>query len=345
MSSTMWGADADALDALAGQVRASGRALDGTQARLGRSIHASPWNGLDADRFRQRWDAEYRRTMLAASSFLAGTGTALCEQADQQRRASAGTAAGPSVVGAAARSQPSLRDRIRDARRGHVVDFTELSDDEWRDLVARGSHGTKGNMRMVRAFDTTRVPGDGILVLDFFIPFENAFYLRGDDRGHVDPLLGDLGVSDSRIMAIIDRETGRGMVSVTESHFLVGPTKQAFPIELGDASQPFVNQFDIDASRDRIKVRLDAVNSLTAGTGSVDATYTLERQPDGTFSVDRGGDRYPSVGIYQYAPGASRPVVVDTFDSEPWQNALAGWPDGGLPDFRFPRIMGGRLFG
>lgn len=87
---TISGADADALDALAGDVESAAHRLRRSQAKLGSAIHSSPWSGGNAERFRERWDSEYRRSMLAAAAFLDAAGEGLQRNADEQRDASSG---------------------------------------------------------------------------------------------------------------------------------------------------------------------------------------------------------------------------------------------------------------
>lgn len=87
---TISGADADALDALASDVEAAAHRLRRSQAKLGSAIHSSPWSGGNAERFRERWDSEYRRSMLAAAAFLDAAGEGLQRNADEQRDASSG---------------------------------------------------------------------------------------------------------------------------------------------------------------------------------------------------------------------------------------------------------------
>jgi uncharacterized protein YukE len=101
------GADADALDGLAHEVGELASRLRSAQARLGRAIHSSPWNGRTADRFRQQWDGEYRRSMLGASQFLTSASTELRTHAQQQRDASG------VVRRDAPPNNPSWSDRLR----------------------------------------------------------------------------------------------------------------------------------------------------------------------------------------------------------------------------------------
>lgn len=170
---TMWGADADALDALAVQVRSSGRGLDGTQARLSRSIHASPWRGPNADRFRHQWDGEYRRSMLAASSFLDDAGEALERNADQQRTAS-------TTDGQAPGRGTTLRDLLDDLRR--ILPGVDL--DDWLDglgsLLPPGAIGSV--IGVIR--DLMEGPGD---LLEAFVGFVDEAITRGlvHVRGYV----------------------------------------------------------------------------------------------------------------------------------------------------------------
>jgi len=51
----MVGADPDELDRIAGQLAAEARRLENLCAQLGRQLHAAPWRGARADRFRHEW--------------------------------------------------------------------------------------------------------------------------------------------------------------------------------------------------------------------------------------------------------------------------------------------------
>jgi hypothetical protein len=172
--------------------------------------------------------------------------------------------------------------------------------------------------------------GDGLIVQDFFIPSASSGgFLDGDDRDTVDPLLGDAALGDSRIIIVIDRETGRGVI--TQSHtcvagFLPDYCEDARPIALRDPQlRPQLNplpgqapnEFRVDGGDGTLEVEYDALNSITPGGLSVDGTVRFERGPDGAYhKASDSRDPYPRIVTGQYRPGEA-PRIVDETDDEP----------------------------
>ena len=111
------------------------------------------------------------------------------------------------------------RDLIGAGPRGELVsDLVGPSEAEFAELVAQGTIQLDDGASNRRYFRLPAEPGQGILVMDLFIPGSSAGPLKGDDRDFADPLRDpDLGVGDSRVLLIIDRETGRGMIVQSES--------------------------------------------------------------------------------------------------------------------------------
>lgn len=90
----MYGADADALDALALRFEQSAAQLERAGQQLRAQLYNSPWRGVDADAFRNEWDSSHARTIAAAAGFLNDGGDSLKRNAREQRTAS-GTDGGP----------------------------------------------------------------------------------------------------------------------------------------------------------------------------------------------------------------------------------------------------------
>src|SRR4051812_45094101 len=84
----MYGADADALDALATLLDQRAADLDGIYRRLGRHMYAAPWQGQGADQFRGRWNTVHGRQVSDATGFLRAGARILHDNARQQRAAS-----------------------------------------------------------------------------------------------------------------------------------------------------------------------------------------------------------------------------------------------------------------
>jgi len=89
---------------------------------------------------------------------------------------------------------------------------------EFADLIDQGTIQADDDDTNRRYFQVPPAPGQGILVMDLFIPGENAGPLKGDGRDFENPLPNrDLDERDSRVMIIIDRETGRDVIVQTQS--------------------------------------------------------------------------------------------------------------------------------
>ena len=92
------------------------------------------------------------------------------------------------------------------------------TDADFAALLERGTIQFDGGAHNLRYFQVPPEPGQGILVMDLFIPGASAGPLSGDDRGFANPLRDPaLGITDSRGMIVIDRETGRGVIVQSES--------------------------------------------------------------------------------------------------------------------------------
>ena len=84
------GADADALDRLAGELESEATALEAMHRALGRQLHSAPWRGASADRFRQNWSGNHAGHVARAAEFLRANSLILRDNARQQRAASDG---------------------------------------------------------------------------------------------------------------------------------------------------------------------------------------------------------------------------------------------------------------
>ena len=113
-----------------------------------------------------------------------------------------------------------------------VGDLLEPTDEEFEELVGEETIGMGSTNRSY--FPIEQAPGDGIVVVDFFIAQDRSLVLRGDDREKPAPVQSDLELTDSRITIVLDRESGRGMVTQSETCEVVFDSCQApRPIELG----------------------------------------------------------------------------------------------------------------
>ena len=85
----MWGADADALEALARDMQNASNRLDSISRQLTARLMSSAWDGGDADRFRADWNRKYRGQLRGSVEFLRQAQGHLSASSASQRGASA----------------------------------------------------------------------------------------------------------------------------------------------------------------------------------------------------------------------------------------------------------------
>lgn len=246
---------------------------------------------------------------------------------------------------------------LEGSERGMVLEDLWMSDEKWREAVDQGSYyfGPEGDN--VRYFDIPAAPGDGLLVMDYFIPFETSgqppVQLKGDNRDFHPggPLAQDLPLNQSRILVVLDRETGRG--AIYQSHtcnVFYGQCAPARPIALSmdektqyvpqlsdEIRGPYIaptNRFELTGDGDSVQLRYDALNSMTWPIISVDGTVELTRGADGTYTITRDErDTYPAIGIYQYRPGQEILVIQERDSDNVSPGAVPDEWDPWVPDF------------
>jgi hypothetical protein len=258
--------------------------------------------------------------------------------ADADALGAAGAAALEEVAAAVAAGDldaaEALLDRLElvrrlvgdDERGAFVADLLTVDDEAFAALVAGGTTYLEDGRFNTAYFQVEPVPGGGVVVMDFFIDSAFSGPLAGDDRGHADPFGGDLSMADSRIMLVIDLETGRGQIVQSESCFAGGgPCNEPRPIAFdgsaivddggNDATGEGINlditnQFDIGSTAEGIRIDYDALNSITPA-GSIDGGVTVVVDPDGPAVglADDDREHYPSIGTYHYPPGGGTEVI------------------------------------
>jgi hypothetical protein len=226
--------------------------------------------------------------------------------------------------------------RLAEGDRGDLIDaLNGPSAADFADLVAQGTIEEDGG-RNRRYFQVPPSPGDGVIVQDFFIPSASSGgLLAGDDRDTVDPLLGDAGLDESRIIVVIDRETGRGVITQSPTCLagaLPDYCESARPIELRDPQlepqgNPFPGQapqeFRVEAGDGYVEIEYDALNSITPFGVSVDGTVRFERGEDGGYEkVEDSRDPYPRIVTGQYRPGEEGGIIDETDDQPVFPGAL-----------------------
>ena len=202
------------------------------------------------------------------------------------------------------------------------------TDADFAALLERGTIQLDGGAHNLRYFQVPPEPGQGILVMDLFIPGASAGPLSGDDRGFANPLRDPaLGITDSRGMIVIDRETGRGVIVQSESctasvggrEFCNEPRPISINGDLGffendpenDATGEgvnidVVNSYDVHADGDGVRIEYESRNSVSPFP-AISGDLTFQPGDDGRLDItadDRDG--FPAYATYQYRPGEAR---------------------------------------
>jgi len=118
-------------------------------------------------------------------------------------------------------SGPEVRAVFEGERRELFDSVVVPSDDEFVDLIDAASiRGDNGSQ--TRYFETEAHPGDGVIVSEMVILEETSGPLAGDGRPITDDPLGEhLPLGASRMLVVLDRESGRGVVYVSPSEISV----------------------------------------------------------------------------------------------------------------------------
>ncbi len=98
----MIGADPDALERLAGDFDRGAGSLESVVLRVRTSVHANPWSGARATRFRNDWDQRHGPQLKRTATTLRTAAKQLRQQAQEQRQAS--SAGGGSAASSGARA-------------------------------------------------------------------------------------------------------------------------------------------------------------------------------------------------------------------------------------------------
>lgn len=115
------GANPDELDQLAGRLTSAADRITAIQKSLNPRINSAPWQGGNAERFRQQWAGEHRRAIADAVAFLEDGAGVLHRNAQEQRDASRDGGAGRDLS-ALYLSQPGSGSSD-DPADGGLVDF------------------------------------------------------------------------------------------------------------------------------------------------------------------------------------------------------------------------------
>lgn len=214
-------------------------------------------------------------------------------------------------------------------------DLLTASDDDFAALVEDGTIYLDDGRYNTAYFQLDPAPGGGVVVMDYFIDSgSSGVILSGDDREHVDPLRSDLPLDASRVMIVVDLETGRGQILQSEtcgSVVIAGACNEPRPIALdgevlvndgeNDATGEGINidqtnQFDVEATPDGFSLDYDLLNSITPLVVSVDGSVSFGTTDDGGLEIrEDDRDDYPSIGTYYY-PEPGETQVVEQREQE-----------------------------
>ena len=231
-------------------------------------------------------------------------------------------------------------------RGGLLAELNSPTDGEFDDLVDERDISVDGGETSRRFFEVEPEPGRGVVAFDFFIPSENSDGFRGDGRPEAgtDVLRSDLGLNESRVMVVIDYETGRAVIVQSETHmdgpWGVGGANEPRPISLngdrgawdnmGGIDLDQTNQIDLESDGDGLHVDWDILNSISPFIISVDGDVDFTEGEDGFLTSDdftnQGRvDRYPQIQVWQYRPdGSAREIARNDYQGgrNPVQGAL-----------------------
>jgi hypothetical protein len=288
-------------------------------------------------------------SVIVAATATTGVGdrirTALAAQVDCIGRGESDCADDPPAVSEDGGALTNFYTQFDGPRGGLLDELNDPSGDEFSDLVDERDISVDGGQTTRRFFTVEPVAGRGVVAFDFFIPSENSNGFAGDGRGEegTDILRDDLPLTRSRVMIVIDFETGRGVIVQSETHLdLPGVdwANEPRPISLngdrgawdnmGGIDLDQTNQIDLESSDGGLHLDWDILNSISPFAISVDGDVDFEEGADGFLHSDDFGnqgrvDRYPQIQVWQYLPdGRAREIARNDYQGghNPVQGAL-----------------------
>lgn len=149
--SRMVGADPDALDRLAADFDRSAGTLESTAVRVRASVHANPWAGAKATRFRNDWDQRHGPMLKRTALALRSAAKQLRLQAQEQRQASS---AGGGGTGGGAPSDAGRR----------AVSGAAAADSTFMDVLGAGGRWFMAGSELVGTWDSIRETATGMKI-------------------------------------------------------------------------------------------------------------------------------------------------------------------------------------
>jgi uncharacterized protein YukE len=150
--SRMVGADPDALDRLAADFDRSAGTLESTAVRVRASVHANPWSGAKATRFRNDWDQRHGPMLKRTALALRTAAKQLRLQAQEQRQAS--SAGGGAIGGGIGGGAPS-----DSARRAATA-----AGSTFMDVLGAGGRWFMAGSELVGTWDSIRETATGMKI-------------------------------------------------------------------------------------------------------------------------------------------------------------------------------------
>jgi hypothetical protein len=361
---TLHGADTEALDALGSSVEDAARRLDAIAARLGPRVLSAPWEGTDADGFRDRWLGQSRGLLERGSERLAATGRELRDQVEQQDRASstatgAGTAGAPGAPASTA-AQRDAEDLVDPADPTSTASSTDLG---LGPVTLSGGQDGEGGTESSASVTGTAEAEAGAGPVTASLSTESTVEIGHDvaDDGSRTYTLegtlqtgGELGVDGARWGAAYGFEDGstyRYAVALP-----AGATVDPLSVDPADpGTLPPGASVTVDLDQfhgDSFSAEYRALRAELGITGTDGLSTRIEANDDGTVSVDSGptsslesavrlgvGTDEVSAGIANtWTHGTERFEHADFRTSTPeglaaYRNAMANgvYPDGEGP--------------
>ena len=251
----MIGADPDALERLASDFDRAAGTLEATANRVRVSVHANPWSGARATRFRNDWDQRHGPQLKRVATALRSASTHLRLQAQEQRRASSAGGVASGRVGGAGGGEGegarpwwlSLDPHLGQGRLFNTLDILLGLDQVRIDNLLKDLKGTPMGDYLAKAASHPffRVVGKvaGGLGLLGVVNDLSAGFISGDSAQINAGFRGAFGTAAGAFMPVLGVAAaaaelyGSAMLPTTQAGF-AGTTDRALRNQFGDAYDP-----------------------------------------------------------------------------------------------------------
>jgi len=203
--SQLVGANPDDLDALAQKVQSAVALVESIRDQIGNGVQHAPWEGRNADRFREAWSLRHRPAMRSSSVFLSEMAAELRRHAGEQRDASRDTGTGP-LPRSPFESCRETPETVADATRQRM----EERRDELRTKRPFGADpGLMGLLRHNDADRRTRSEEEELARLEALLDGDRQFLAYSAENGdhRITEVYGDLSTAKKVIIHIPGMKT------------------------------------------------------------------------------------------------------------------------------------------